>query len=123
VTSFGEGGLPEGNGHRAGRGARAADHDRRALRRAVAAGIGFAVVIGGFFAVGFSPRGGAAVGAGVLLGVACGAMVTALWSAVGIGLDVLADVDPSRHRIVWTGGFVALAVVLTAVAFAVGASL
>jgi hypothetical protein len=121
VSSYADHGHPDGNGRRGGPGAPSSPaHDRRARRRAVAAGGGAAVVVGGFLGVGLAPAGGTAVAAGVLLGVAIGAIVAALWSAIGVGLDILADRHPGRRRLVWTGVLAALSFVATGFALAAG---
>lgn len=115
-------GVPESNGqgaHRATR-RRARAHDRRAVRRALAAGAGTGLVVGGVLGVGLAPGGGRIVAAGVLLGIATGALVASLWALVGVGLDVLAGQRPGRRRLAWCAALVVFALLASGLALGAG---
>lgn len=89
------------------------DADARTVRRAVRAGLRALVVVAALGVGGTALTGG--TGAAALIwatsAVVVGALVTAGWLVLAMGLDLIAGVIPGRRRVLWTLGAFALAFV------------
>jgi hypothetical protein len=97
--------------------ARSAD---RVVRRALVAGAGTWLIVGGALGVGLAGGGGAASAAGVTVGLAAASLVTSGWLLLGLAADVLARARPPRRRLVWTAAAVLLSLLSVLLALAVG---
>ncbi len=88
------------------------DRDGTTLRRALAAGVLVAVLVGGPLLlaglVGPDPDRAAVVAA--VVGFVAGTFAAALWLLVAVALDLLAGEPPGARRALWTGAAVLVAV-------------
>lgn len=77
--------------------------EARTLRRALLAGAGTAVVVGGGLAIGLAAGGGAVSAVAALLGLALGLVVASGWLLLAALLDLVAGQRVGRARIAVTG--------------------
>jgi hypothetical protein len=92
--------------------------DRRVLRHGLAAGALLAGALSAILLLGLAPAGGAAAMAGLLLGLAAGALLSALWLLLALARDLLTGRPCGRRRMVVTAAVTAVAVLSPLIALA-----
>lgn len=98
------------------------ERERRIRGRALRTGGSVGVVLALLFGVGLAGGGGEASAVGVLLGLSVGSAVSCGWMLLALGLDIAARERPTVPRLAWVAGLSVLALLLTLLAIAAGAS-